>query len=102
LTGMRDFLRQVAGAGDLPLGYFEFPSEDEIAASASNVVIGPELVAILLRTSSLREKTNVLYRDAGLRHFLAALFLEEIGRIAIDSAGLTRPTSWPYATLGPG
>lgn len=92
LPRMRDLLRDVAGAGDLELGHFEFPSEQVIAASAKSVAIGPELVAILLRASSLRERTNASYRDAGVRHLLAALMLEEIGRIAIDAAGLARPS----------
>jgi hypothetical protein len=92
LPRMRLFLREFAGVGDLQLGHFEFPSEEVIAASGTNVVIGPELVAILLRASSLRERTNASYRDAGVRHFLAALVLEEIGRIAIDSARLARPS----------
>lgn len=92
LTRMRDLLRKITGAGDIALGYFEFPSEEAIAASATGAAIGPELVAILLRTSWLRGRTNASYRDAGVRHFLAALVIEEIGRIAIDSAGLARPS----------
>ncbi|WP_084799461.1 P-loop NTPase fold protein [Bradyrhizobium sp. Ai1a-2] len=92
LPKMRDLLRTVAGAGDTPLGHFEFPSEQLIAATATGVAIGPELVAILLRTSLLRRKTNASYRDAGVRHFLSALLLEEIGRVAFDAAGLARPS----------
>jgi KAP-like P-loop domain-containing protein len=90
LSRMRDFLRDVGGASDTKLGQFEFPSDDIITASIASVTVGPELVAILLRASALRERTNKTYRDAGIRHFLAALMLEEIGRVAIDSAGLAR------------
>jgi hypothetical protein len=90
LSRMRGFLWEVAGAGDLDLGHFEFPSDEVIGTSATGIAIGPELVAILLRASSLRERTNASWRDTGVRHFLAALLLEEIGRNAIDSAGLAR------------
>jgi hypothetical protein len=90
LPRMSDFLRQVAGADALELGHFEFPSDQAIEIAADGVVIGPELVTILLRASSLCARTNEKYRDAGVRHFLVALMLEEIGRIAIDSVGLAR------------
>ena len=89
LPRMRDLLRE-AGASDTELGHFEFPPEETISTSAIKVVIGPELVAILLCASSLRVRTNALYHEAGVRHFLAALLLEEIGRTAIDAARLTR------------
>ena len=91
LPRMRDLLRD-AGASDTELGHFEFPPEETISTSATKVVIGPELVAILLCASSLRVRTNALYHEAGVRHFLAALLLEEIGRTAIDAARLTRPS----------
>ncbi len=85
---MGDFLRQVLNADQAKLGEFEFPPANIIDARAATATIGPELVAILLRASALRARTNTAWRDAGVRHFLAALMLEEIGRVAIDSAGL--------------
>ncbi|WP_186293997.1 P-loop NTPase fold protein [Bradyrhizobium guangdongense] len=81
-------VREYSSATPTQLGQFDFPSETTIDASASNVIVGPELVAILLRMSLLREKTNVSYLEGGVRHFLAGLVLEEIGRVASDAAGL--------------
>jgi hypothetical protein len=42
--------------------------------------------------ASLRKRTNASYRDASVQHFLAAFVIEEIGRIAIDAAGLAQPS----------
>jgi KAP family P-loop domain len=92
LVRLPDLLRRFAGASDTGLGHFDFPAEEVIATSAAGVAVGPELVAVLLRASLLRGRTNVSYRDAGVRHFLAAFVLEEIGRTAIDAAGLARPS----------
>jgi hypothetical protein len=91
LVSAHHFLRRFTETSDTRLGHFDFPSEDAIATSATGVAIGPELVAVLLRASSLRERTNASYRDAGLRHFLAAFVIEEVGRAAIDAAGLAQP-----------
>ncbi|MET4323602.1 P-loop NTPase fold protein [Bradyrhizobium sp. RT5a] len=92
LPKLRDLLIHVAGAGDLDLGHFDFPSEAVLVASTGTAVVGPELVEILLLASWLRQRTNDTYRDAGMRHFIAALVLVDIGRIALDAAGLARPS----------
>ena len=80
--------REYSPATPTQLGQFEFPSETTIAANAGDVIVGPEMVAILLRMSLLREKTNNSFLEGGVRHFLAALVLEEIGRVASERAGL--------------
>jgi hypothetical protein len=48
----------------------------------------PDAELAYLRASSLRKRTNASYRDASVQNFLAAFVIEEIGRIAIDAAGL--------------
>ncbi|MGY3149293.1 energy-coupling factor transporter ATP-binding protein EcfA2 [Bradyrhizobium sp. USDA 3397] len=86
----RIFLPQIAeNYGDRPakLGEFAYPDEPAIE-SDNGIIVGPELVAILLAMSSLRKRTNNRFAEGGVRHFLAALILEEIGRVACTSAGL--------------